>query len=164
MKQPLIRSAGPRDIPVIRELAERTWWPAYGDILAEEQIRYMLNALYSPEALLEQMESGHCFLLLFETEVLQGFASWSVIPGTVTCRLHKIYVLPETQGTGGGRFLLNAVEDRAREHSCRFLELNVNRFNKARGFYEKLGFRVERTEDIPIGPFFMNDYVMQKTL
>ncbi|WP_225975267.1 GNAT family N-acetyltransferase [Anseongella ginsenosidimutans] len=75
-----------------------------------------------------------------------------------------MYVLPETQGKGTGRFLINTVELKAKEQGCQVLELNVNRFNKARSFYEKLGFKVQRTEDIPIGPFFMNDYIMQKIL
>ncbi len=43
------------------------------------------------------------------------------------------------------------------------LQLNVNRSNKARFFYEKLGFNVVREEDIDIGNnYFMNDFVMEK--
>ncbi|HYH55710.1 MAG TPA: GNAT family N-acetyltransferase, partial [Anseongella sp.] len=67
-------------------------------------------------------------------------------------------------GKGTGRLLMNAVETKVRELGGRILELNVNRFNKARSFYEKLGFAVRRAADIPIGPFFMNDYIMQKEL
>jgi hypothetical protein len=38
----------------------------------------------------------------------------------------------------------------------------VNRYNKAKGFYEKLGFKVIGKEDIDIGNgYLMNDYVMQ---
>lgn len=43
------------------------------------------------------------------------------------------------------------------------LGLNVNRYNKAKGFYERLGFNVIGEENIPIGNgYFMNDYVMEK--
>lgn len=164
MESLYIREGTAEDIPLIRDLAERTWWPAYRKILAEAQIRYMLDSLYSQQALQEQMDKGHCFLLAWENGRPLGFASWSVSPGSGTCRLHKIYVLPETQGKGTGRFLINAVELKAKEQGGQALELNVNRFNKARSFYEKLGFKVQRTEDIPIGPFFMNDYIMQKAL
>ncbi|TCS89123.1 ribosomal protein S18 acetylase RimI-like enzyme [Anseongella ginsenosidimutans] len=164
MESIYIREGAAGDIPLIRELAGRTWWPAYREILAGEQIRYMLDRLYSENALQEQMERGHCFLLAYKSDRPLGFASWSVSQGSGTCRLHKIYVLPETQGKGTGRFLINTVELKAKEQGCQVLELNVNRFNKARSFYEKLGFKVQRTEDIPIGPFFMNDYIMQKIL
>jgi hypothetical protein len=40
----------------------------------------------------------------------------------------------------------------------------VNRYNNAKSFYEKMGFAIVREEDIPIGPYWMNDYVMRKAL
>ena len=43
-------------------------------------------------------------------------------------------------------------------------DLNVNRHNPALAFYERLGFQQHREEDIPIGPYWMNDYVMRKEL
>jgi hypothetical protein len=45
------------------------------------------------------------------------------------------------------------------------LELNVNRHNPATVFYQKMGFEIVYSEDIDIGQgFWMNDYVMRKTL
>jgi len=41
----------------------------------------------------------------------------------------------------------------------------VNRYNAAKGFYEKLGFEITGTEDIDIGDgYFMNDFTMEKKL
>ena len=41
------------------------------------------------------------------------------------------------------------------------VELNVNRQNKATGFYKRMGFSIARSGDFPIGNgFFMNDYIM----
>jgi hypothetical protein len=41
----------------------------------------------------------------------------------------------------------------------------VNRYNKARAFYEKLGFVVIDEKDFDIGNgYFMNDYVMEKKI
>lgn len=160
----IIRKASPDDVPLIRRLAERTWWPTYRSILSEAQIRYMLDTLYSVEALSEQMERGHSFLFVYEQNQPLGFASWSASEDPGYGKLHKLYVVPEAQGKGAGRFLLKAVEEEARRKSCNLLELNVNRFNPARRFYEKAGFTIVREADLPIGPFFMNDYVMQKNL
>jgi len=43
------------------------------------------------------------------------------------------------------------------------LQLNVNRNNNAKVFYEKIGFAVIKEEDIDIGNgYLMNDYVMEK--
>jgi hypothetical protein len=43
--------------------------------------------------------------------------------------------------------------------------LNVNRYNKARFFYEKFGFKIIDEVDISIGNnYFMNDYVMELNL
>ena len=45
------------------------------------------------------------------------------------------------------------------------LQLNVNRNNKAKEFYERQGFAVIKEEDIDIGNgYLMNDYVMEKVL
>ncbi|CCH53562.1 GCN5-related N-acetyltransferase [Fibrisoma limi BUZ 3] len=163
-----LRTATPDDIPAIIELQTKIWEPTYRPILSQEQIAYMFDRMYSPDALNRQMtEQGHEFILAETSpdDRLLGFASFSVIEDNrELCKLHKIYVLPETQGTGLGRQLLTAVEDRCREQGGRELLLNVNRHNKARAFYEKQGFQVRYEEDIPIGPYWMNDYVMGKLL
>jgi ribosomal protein S18 acetylase RimI-like enzyme len=45
------------------------------------------------------------------------------------------------------------------------LELQVNVNNKAKGFYERLGFVEREKIDLDIGNgYFMNDYVMEKKL
>jgi ribosomal protein S18 acetylase RimI-like enzyme len=45
------------------------------------------------------------------------------------------------------------------------MQLNVNRHNRAKAFYERQGYHVILEEDIAIGDgFFMNDYRMEKRL
>ncbi len=176
-----LRTATPDDIPAIIALQTKIWEPTYRSILTPEQIQYMFDLMYSPEALTEQMTTkGHTFILA-ETEPPQsarpsaklrpvGFASFGPADaeaGTtagLAYKLHKIYVLPRTQGTGAGRNLLGEVERRCWQNGGEVLLLNVNRYNKARAFYERRGFVVVREEDIPVGPYWMNDFVMSKTL
>lgn len=150
----------------IREIAEKTWWPAYREILTAEQIRYMLDSIYSWENIHQQLESGsQTYLLLMEEERPVGFAAFSPREEAPEIyKLHKLYCLPETQGKGYGRLLIEAVSQRVTTAGKRVLELNVNRYNKAKSFYEKQGFAVAYKEDIPIGPYWMNDYVMRKEL
>lgn len=80
-------------------------------------------------------------------------------------KLHKIYVLPEAQGKGIGKALMEEVIAKAKNKGQLALSLNVNRENKAVAYYKSLGFKIIKTEDILIGNgFFMNDYVMELLL
>ena len=57
------------------------------------------------------------------------------------------------------------MEQSAREGGGEKLVLNVNRFNKAKDFYEKLGYTVAGEEKVDIGNgFIQDDYVMEKIL
>lgn len=151
---------------IICEIAEKAWWPVYRNNLSAEQIRYMLDTLYSREAVEGQLISGsQSYLLLMEDERTMGFAAFGVREeDPEVYKLHKLYCLPETQGRGYGRSLLEAVCRRVLATGKHILELNVNRNNPAKGFYEKMGFAVAYQEDVPIGPFWMNDFVLRKNL
>jgi GNAT superfamily N-acetyltransferase len=159
----IIRSASEVDIPFIRTIAHTTWPVAYGAILSAEQLAYMLDRMYAEEVLREQLlVKGHLFLLAEENGTVQGFTGFEhTYQGTAHTRLHKLYVLPEAQGKAVGRMLLNAVVEQAKVAGDTGVELNVNRFNPAKDFYLKHGFRVERDEVIDIGQgHVMDDHVM----
>jgi GNAT superfamily N-acetyltransferase len=100
-----------------------------------------------------------------ENEVL-GFASYEHnYDQKQQTRIHKIYILPQTQGKGIGKFLIDAVENLATENNSLALSLNVNRFNKALTFYQKIGFEIVAQVDIELEHgYLMEDYVMEKTL
>lgn len=158
-----ISNASTQDIPVIRKIAEDTWWPTYRSILTDEQLRYMLTSIYSPKTLTEVMENGsQIFMILHDDRGPQAFASFGARKEDPTIwKLHKLYVLPNNHGKGYGKMLIEEVKNRMRKQKIRTLDLNVNRFNPAKTFYEKLGFTVIKEEDVPVGPYFMNDYVMR---
>lgn len=152
-------------INVIIAIQEKTWAPTYKDILSPEQIAYMFEEIYSYEALHEQMTKGNQqFVLLYKDDTQPiGFASYQELEPHVF-KLHKIYVLPTEQGTGAGKFLIGAIEDLVKSLQGKRLLLNVNRYNEAKRFYEKMGYAVLQEEDIAIGPYWMNDYVLEKVL
>jgi len=151
------------EIPAIQDIAEKTWWPTYSRILSKEEIRYMIDVLYSTETIGETMSNGsQHYVLLTDNSGPQGFASFGRRQeNQQVAKLHKIYVLPENQGKGYGRLLIEEIKRRLTKENIRILDLNVNRFNKAKDFYEKMGFSVLREEDVPIGPYWMNDFVMR---
>jgi diamine N-acetyltransferase len=123
----------------------------------------MLNLFYSPAALRKQMvDERHQFLLVEQAAEAIGFASWGAIKEPGVFKLHKLYVLPGQQGKGLGRSMLQFIFGAIGPEGATVLRLNVNRFNKARQFYEKLGFRVVGEEDVDIGNnYFMIDYIME---
>lgn len=155
-----------KDIPVIRNLAEEIWWPTYSAIISVEQIRYMLDTIYGEAELDKLIRTGtQTFVILHDLNGAQGFASYSLRSDNKSvCKLHKLYVLPENQGKGYGQALIEEVKIRAINLDADALELNVNRQNPAIKFYERIGFIKIREEDVPIGPYWMNDYVMRLSL
>jgi GNAT superfamily N-acetyltransferase len=158
-----IRSGDLDDINTIGFLAQQIWPVTYGAILPSEQLKYMLNLFYSPSSLRRQMvEDHHQFLILEEAEEPIGFASWGAEPEAGIYKLHKLYVLPGRQGKGLGAMILQYIFEAISPEGAGKLQLNVNRHNKARQFYEKMGFVVIKEEDVAIGNnYFMNDYVME---
>ena len=159
---PSIHEASSLEIEVIRSLIWRIWKPTYREILSEDQMDYMLVRMYNAGTLQEQMDEGHVFLILKEDQTPVGFAGYECdYKEAGTCKLHKIYLLPETQGKGLGKMLLHAVVERAKAAGQHRLLLNVNRYNKALNFYRSYGFEIIAEEDIDIGKgYFMNDYLM----
>lgn len=162
-----ITEATINDAAAIQQMAEAVWWPTYGPILSEEQIKYMLGKMYDITTIKQQISSNsQRYLLLYADEVLTGFAAYSAREENIDVyKLHKLYCLTDTKGKGYGKLLLQAVEQRVKESGSSTLELNVNRHNPALGFYEKMGFNIAYSEDIDIGNGYqMNDYVMRKIL
>jgi diamine N-acetyltransferase len=151
------------EIPLIKEIAEETWPHTYDQILQPQQLRFMLDTIYSQKTLEQAMKDGsQKFLLLKDLDGYQGFASYGRRPNEpAVFKLHKIYVRPSCQGKGYGKMLIDEIKSDLRKQGIALLDLNVNRYNPAREFYLKLGFKVIREEDIPIGPYWMNDYVMR---
>jgi hypothetical protein len=66
----MVRIATLDDIPAIQQIAYKTWPSTYGGIISEEQIKYMLDLMYSTESLVQQMSKGHQFYL-FESASIQ---------------------------------------------------------------------------------------------
>lgn len=155
------------NIPQIKALAHTIWPPTFGNILSEEQIDYMLGMMYEEESLFKQIETyGHRFFLIEYEGVAVGFMSLEHhVHHQPKTKIHKIYLLPETQGKGLGKALIDHAETQALAHGDHYLFLNVNKFNPASKFYEKCGFEVVKEEVIPIGKgFVMDDFVFEKRL
>ena len=151
------------ELPHIREIAHRTWPISYKEMISDDQICYMLEKMYSDDALRLQMtfENATFFLLSSESENV-GFASCGPSSNLDVFKLHKLYVLPHFQKSGVGSQLLNCCLDFARLNGAKEIFLQVNRSNSAIDFYCKHGFIIDREEKFDIGNgFIMDDYIMK---
>lgn len=162
----ILRKAKEEDIAIISDLAEEIWPQTYSTYISAEQLRFMLDKMYNRGELLQQLQSGHEFILASEDGVDVGFAGFSLIdPHKNAYKLHKLYVLPQMHGKGVGKILINEVVNQVVRNGGKALQLNVNRNNNAKDFYLKAGFNIKETVDLDIGNgFFMNDYVMERKL
>lgn len=154
-------------LPEINRIAHETWPTTFGEILSKEQIAYMLDWMYSIPSLESQIkEKGHVFLMAKDADGYLGYASYELnYKGEAKTKIHKIYLLPASQGKGVGAALIGKIGQIALTNNNESLLLNVNRYNKAVGFYEKVGFKVIGNEDIDIGDgFLMQDFIMEKVL
>ena len=162
-----IRIATTKDIPLIQQLAEQVFPETYKNIITPEQCRYMMDMMYSEESLRLQMtEEGHVYQLLSVDGEAAGYVSVQPIESDLY-ELQKIYVLPRFQGRHLGRTLFDAavaLVKKLHPEPCRIF-LHVNRYNKAKTFYEHLGLKVTKQGDYNIGHgYFMNDYIMEKEI
>lgn len=156
----------PSEAVLVHDLAHEIWPHTFKDILTKNQISYMLDWMYDPSTLSDQIMTGHLFYVLREFNVPKGFIGLEPnFPDAEVLRIHKLYVLPDQQGKGFGRTLLNQAIDVAFDLDLKRLHLNVNRFNNAVKFYEYVGFKIIGEEDIDIGKgYLMEDYIMELQL
>lgn len=149
------------EINTIKSIAFPAWEATYLKIVSQEQFDFMYNEMYSDDSLVKQFAEGHRFFVLYENNIPAAFVSFITVGRVV--RVPKLYVHPSEQKKGFGKILIDKVEE-LNKRKFEVIELNVNRFNPAKFFYEKLGFKIISEIDVPIGKYFMNDYIMQKEI
>ncbi len=162
-----IKTATNADIELIHNLGKLSFYPTYLPFISEEQVAYMFDKMYSHESLEQQMnEKEHFFLLAYLEGNAVGFVSYELnYANQNSCKVHKLYILPNVQTKGLGKSLLGKVILEAAKAQQQSIILNVNRYNKAVNFYKHLGFYIHSEDDIDIGNgYFMNDYEMKKIL
>lgn len=158
--------ASKEQLSIVRELALKIWHVTYVNVISLDQIDYMLQIMYSIESLENQLQTNKVFLLVEEDNRFIGFASYELnFENSVKTKIHKLYVLPEIQGKGIGRQMIDFIADIALENQNPTLHLTVNKNNKATDFYLKNGFEIMQEVVFDIGNgYVMDDYIMEKTL
>ncbi|MCY0967571.1 GNAT family N-acetyltransferase [Chryseobacterium wangxinyae] len=157
-----------KDIPLIQDLAKRSWENAYAEILSREQMKYMLENMYSEtEISLHLKNPNYHYYLVFD-EVLNlfdGFLGYENHYENQTTKLHRIYLVPESKGKGLGKKTLEFLNEKVKKSGDSRIILNVNKYNSAKNFYKSQGFEIYKETVIDVGNgFVMDDFLMEKSV
>lgn len=160
------KKAFEKDIPLLQNLAEKSWNSAYANILSKEQIEYMLQKMYCHTEISNQIQNPnyHYYLILNDNTAV-GFIGFEIHYEKNTTKLHRIYLLEEFKGKGLGKKSLDFLKEKVSETSDHRIILNVNKDNPAKQMYESQGFKVYHDEVFDIGNgFVMDDFLMEFNL
>ena len=158
-----ITKATIENIPLIKEIAEKSWRKHYPGILSNEQIEYMLEQMYSETELKNHFENpNYHYYLLSDDENFLGIMGFENHYQKDTTKLHRIYLLEEAKGKGVGKFAINFLKNQAKESGDQRIILNVNKQNPSYYFYVSQGFKVYEEGVFEIGNgYVMDDYLME---
>ena len=158
-----------RIIPVANEelvlslsaVADDIWRQHYTPIIGEAQVDYMLEKFLSPEALVEQINSGYEYFLLSYDYTFAGFAGIHEEDNKLF--LSKLYVHEDFRGKGIGSYMFQKFIEICKLRNLKTIWLTCNRNNtESLAVYEHLGFKKVREEVADIGNgFVMDDYIME---
>ena len=154
------------DIPLIRDLAEKSWNSSYAEILSQNQIDYMLSQMYSVEEISAHLQNpDYHYYLIFNENTAVGFMGYEHHYEPETTKLHRIYLIDEAKGKGCGKTALNFLKKQTSESGDLRIILNVNKENNAKSVYQSQGFSIYKEDVFDIGNgFVMDDYLMEYIL
>jgi ribosomal protein S18 acetylase RimI-like enzyme len=126
-----------------------------------------MNLIYSEESLSEQIQKRQQLFFIVNDGIatIAFFSIEHQYNNEAVTRINKIYILPQSHGKGIGKYLIDAITTLAKEKESKKLSLNVNKYNKALLFYQKIGFIITNEVNIEIGKgYLMEDFVMEKSI
>jgi RimJ/RimL family protein N-acetyltransferase len=155
----------PERLGEITELAHHIWPKVYANILTLAQIRYMLDWMYAPSTLTNDVsQKAASYTLIHLKGQPVGYVGFN--PDGNALMLQKLYIKPQVMGQGLGAQALHWVFAQAHQRGFATLKLRVNKQNhRAIRAYLRQGFQFE--EDIVVdigGGFVMDDHVMVRAL
>ncbi|MDH5764768.1 MAG: GNAT family N-acetyltransferase/peptidase C39 family protein [Gammaproteobacteria bacterium] len=126
MKQHRTRIAVPGDVRALLQIEQLCF---DGDQLSRRSFKHFIKP------------GSHDLIVLESDDKISGYALVLYRSGTNLARLYSIAILPDQQGKGLSKILLNSVEEFVQKKNCVFIRLEVSVNNKlAISLYEKYGY------------------------
>lgn len=175
-----IRKATPEDAAAIGRLGASTFAATFGHSVTPEQLASHLEEGYSVEATTSLIvdDDRDMFLAVSAEDRIMGFAlltRGSVEPELnkvlsqeqliKTIELQRIYVDPESQGSGVGKALERKLVETAREEGYEYMWLSVwDQHTKGHRVYERMGYEAVGKKTFDVGGDVQGDLLMLKKL
>ena len=142
-------------------VAEAIWEEHYTPIIGAAQVEYMVEKFLSPDAIVEQINSGYEYFLFSYDYTFAGFAAILEKDGELF--LSKLYVDKEFRGKGIGKYMFQKFVEICKLRNLKKIWLTCNRNNVSSiAVYERLGFKKVREEVTDIGSgFVMDDFIFE---
>lgn len=142
-------------------VAEAIWEQHYTPIIGKEQVEYMVEKFLSPDAIVEQINSGYEYFLFSYDYTFAGFAA--IEERGEELFLSKLYVDEEFRGKGIGKYMFQKFVEIAKMRNLKKIWLTCNRNNvNSLAFYEHIGLKKVREEVTDIGNgFVMDDFILE---
>jgi len=130
----IIRDYNKEDLERLKFIVHTTVKKAYTGVYPQEAIEYFLN-LHSKENMEKDIPKGCTFMLELEGKII---ASGSIVENEIK----RVFVLPEYQGKGYGRKIMERIEKAALINGIRRVELCASLPSK--DFYLALEYEIVR--------------------
>lgn len=170
---PQVFPATRADLPELADVAARTFPLACPPSVTAENIAVFVAENLSPHRFADYLtDPDRIVLAARDGERIVGYAMLirgvpddedvqRAVSPRPAIEVSKMYVLPESHGTGASSALMTEALTLARETGFRCVWLGVNQENRrAQRFYAKHGFAVTGTKTFRVGAGVENDFVM----
>lgn len=157
----IIKKAIEKDLEKISEILTKTWDNTYKSILPSEVISHIKSNWHNKENLKKQLNSSSIIFNMIEIDNI-SIGILTVKIKDKNFHISRLYVLPEFQGQGVGKYTINNLINK---YEIDEITLDVEISNKnAINFYKNLGFKIEKSDSININGFELETYFMAKNL
>jgi ribosomal protein S18 acetylase RimI-like enzyme len=154
------------DLPSIRRIIWQSWMSTYSSFIPEIDLKSHFDTNYTEASLLTMFDNPVIKGFIAEmNDHIAGYARLSFNRDENRLYVPSIYFLPEFQGLGMGRQLLEAAEKYAAEKSLDELWIGVMVKNRrALDFYRKVGFLFIKEEPFTMGNTTVSHLIGYKKL
>lgn len=164
-----LRPARIEDAEALSRLGRVTFIQNFAHLYTNENLQIFLDGTYAPKLQAEEIaHPDNHIMLAFKGDALVGYAKSGPCklpvenPPLPAYELHRLYLLPEAQGTGAGAALMEDALAYFRAAGAASVYIGVWAENqRAQHFYGKFGFARVGEYHFMVGDHADNEFILQ---
>lgn len=166
-----LRPARIEDAAALAELGRITFCQNFAHLYTEQNLQGFLEGNYAPKLQAEEIAhpENHITLAVDGEGALVGYAKSGRCklpvdaPAQPSYELHRLYLLPEAQGSGAGAALMQDALDYFRAAGAASVYIGVWAENhRAQAFYKRFGFTQVGEYHFMVGDHADDEFILQK--